>query len=149
MATGYRRGKCPGDRRPFAEWGLAGHHGEGPVGSDGGDDGVARQGREVRQQTLEAVDGEAVFGASSGAFGESGGGAFGLGDEAGSQGLGGLFVVVVIEHRREAGAQVPFEIVGEHAQEHMCSDGFLQPMIDRSDVEIDGLETTKGALDIP
>ena len=69
-----------------------------------------------------------------------------LGDGAFAHGLGGFLVVVVVEHRGETGAQAPFEVIGEHAEEHVSADAFLQPMIDRPDVEIDGLQTTKGVL---
>ncbi len=42
---------------------------------------------------------------------------------------------------------MPFHIVGEHAEEHMSANAFFQPAMDRTNVEIDGLDTTKGALD--
>ena len=70
-----------------------------------------------------------------------------LGDRAFAQGFGGVLVVVVVEHRGEAGAQAPFQIIGEHAEEHVSADALLQPMMDRANVQIDGLQTAKGALD--
>ena len=69
--------------------GRAGEDGEGAVRRARGHDGVAREGREIGEQGLEAVDGDAVGGAAGGAFGEGGGGALRLGDGAVAQGFGG------------------------------------------------------------
>jgi hypothetical protein len=48
--------------------GRAGEDGEGLIGRDRRDDGVAREGREVREQALETVDGKAVGRTSGGTF---------------------------------------------------------------------------------
>ena len=63
-------------------------------------------------------------------------------------GFGGGLVVVVVEHRGEARAHVPFDVVGEHAQEHVGADAILQPMMDRADVQIDRLQAAKRAFDL-
>ena len=39
-----------------------------------------------------------------------------LGDDAGAQGFGGRLVGIVVEHRGEALAQMPLDVIGEHAQ---------------------------------
>ena len=61
------------------------------------------------------MDWEAVLGSAGGLLGDGGGGALGFGDDAGALGFGGVLVAVVVEHRRQALAHVPFQIVGEHA----------------------------------
>ena len=60
--------------------GRASEDGEGVIGGDRRDDGVSRQRREVGEQALETVDGEAVGRASGGALGEVGGRSLRLGD---------------------------------------------------------------------
>jgi hypothetical protein len=67
-----------------------GGQGEGLFGGDGGDQGVAGQGGEVGEQGAEAVDRQAVPGSPGGLLGDGGGGALGLGDDAGAQRLGRL-----------------------------------------------------------
>src|SRR5271168_73877 len=79
--------------------GGAGEDGEGAVGSDGGDDRVAGEGREVGQQALETVDGGAIGGSSGGLLGDGAWRALRLGDRTVAQCRGGVLVVVVIEHR--------------------------------------------------
>jgi len=44
-------------------------------------------------------------------------------------------------------AHVPFDIVGEHAQEDVCAHAALQMMMDRADMQIDGFHRTERALD--
>src|SRR5436189_2371590 len=56
-------------------------------------------------------------------------------------------IVVIEQHGFEALAHVPFDMAGEHAQEDMGAHPRRQPMVDRSQVQIDGLETAEGALD--
>src|SRR5271155_1022509 len=79
--------------------GGPGEDGEGAVGSDGGDDRVAGEGREVGQQALETVDGGAIGGSSGGLLGDGAWRALRLGDRTVAQRRGGVLVVVVIEHR--------------------------------------------------
>ena len=62
--------------------------------------------------------------------------------------LGGLLVGIVVEHRREALAHVPLDMIGEHAQADVGAHARGGPMEDRSDLEIDGLDAAEGALDL-
>ena len=71
-----------------------------------------------------------------------------LGDDAGSERFGGVLVGIVIEHRREALAHVPFDMIGEHAQADVGAHARSGPMEDRSDLQIDGLDAADGALDL-
>lgn len=72
----------------------------------------------------------------------------GLGDDAVPKGFGGGAVVIVVEHRRSALAHMPFDVVGEHAEEDVCPHHRRHPMEDRPDVEIDRLQAAKGALHV-
>jgi hypothetical protein len=98
---------------------------------------------EVGHESAEAVNGDATPCSSLGALGERSWRTLRLGDCTLAHGLGGVCVIVVVENRGETGAQVPFEVVSERAEEQVSADAFLQPMIDRPDMEIDGLQTTK------
>ena len=65
---------------------------------------------------------------------------------AGTTCLGGLLVVIVEQHRRQALAHVPFEVIGQHAEKHMPAHPIGQPVMHRTDLQIDGLDAAKGAL---
>ena len=41
---------------------------------------------------------------------------------------------------------MPFEIVSQHAKEHVRAHSIRQPVIDRPDLQIDGFEAAKGPL---
>jgi hypothetical protein len=58
--------------------------------------------------------------------------------------LGGDAVVVVEQDRGEGLAHVPFEMVGEEAQEDMGPDALLVPVEDRPHFEVDGLAAAEG-----
>jgi hypothetical protein len=47
----------------------------------------------------------------------------------------------------ERAAHVPFEMVGEHAQQHVSTHALWAAVMDRPDLEVDGLEAAEGALD--
>jgi hypothetical protein len=51
--------------------------------------------------------------------------------------------VIVEQDGLERLAHVPFEIVGEHAQQHMGAHTASATMMDRPDLEIDGLEAAE------
>ena len=104
---------------------------------------VARSG----QQRAKAVNRQPVLGLPGGLFGDGGRGAFGLGNDAGALCFGGLLIGVVVEHGRQTLAHVPFQILGEHAQKHVGADAICQPVINRPDLQVDGLEAAEGALD--
>ena len=56
-------------------------------------------------------------------------------------------VVLIKEDRFEALAHVPFDMVGEHTEEDMGAHPPGEPVVDRANVEVDGLEAAKGSLD--
>ena len=43
---------------------------------------------------------------------------------------------------------MPFDVAGEHAQKDMGAHPRRQPVVDRAEVQIDGLQAAKGALDM-
>jgi GapR-like, DNA-binding domain len=43
---------------------------------------------------------------------------------------------------------VPFDVAGEHAQKDMSAHPRGEPVVDRPEVQIDGLQAAKGALDM-
>ncbi len=49
-------------------------------------------------------------------------------------------VVVVEEDRGQALAHVPFQIIRQHAQQHMGAHPGRGPMIDRAQFQIDGFD---------
>jgi len=55
--------------------------------------------------------------------------------------------VIVEQDGGERLAHVPFQMIGEHAQEHVGAHAWADPMEDRTNVEVDGLEAAEGALD--
>ena len=120
--------------------GWSGVHDELVIGVEGGCDGVLGKRCEVNEQALEAVDREAVWSRAVGLFADGGWRSLRLGDDAGPQGFGGLLVGVVIEHRGEALAHVPFDVVGEHAQTDVGAHARSGPMEDRPHLEVDSLE---------
>ena len=111
-----------------------------------GDDGVAGDGGQVFEQSLEAVNRKpvgAAFGAGF-AFGR-GRGLLG-GDDIGALGAGGLVVVFVKEHGFEGGAHVPLHVVGQDAQEDVASDMVFVAAVDGTHFEIHGLDAAKPSL---
>ena len=42
---------------------------------------------------------------------------------------------------------MPFDVIGQHAQEHMSTDALWQLVVDGTDVKIDGLVAAKRTLD--
>src|SRR5271165_5328024 len=103
--------------------------------------------REVVKQGVEAVDGETIVGSAGGLLGEGGGRSLSLCDRALAERLGGLLVGVVVEHGGQALAHVPFEIIGEHAEEDVGTHAVFEPVVDRPDMEVDGLDRPDGVLD--
>ena len=51
------------------------------------------------------------------------------------------------EERRQGVAQMPFDVIGEHAEEDMGAHAVCRPVSDRPDVEIDGFQGPEGAFD--
>ena len=117
-ATGYRSWADAEEAEGFGlERGGTGEDigGHGPLG--GGLNAVARQGGEVGEQGLEAVDGKAVRGALAARLGAGGRRGAGGCDGRGPGGPGRGGIVVVEEERGERPAHVPLDVVGEHAEE--------------------------------
>jgi len=129
------------------DWGHFGIEHEGCLGVIGHGHGVVGEGGEVVEEGAEAVHREAVVGALGRGLSACGGGASGGSDDGGARGLGGGLVVVVEEDGSEGLAHVPFEVVGEHAQQDMGADAVGAAMVDGADLEIDGLMAAEGALD--
>jgi hypothetical protein len=51
-----------------------------------------------------------------------------------------------IEQRFPGFTQVPFDVVGKHAKEDVAAHTFFRPVVDGADLQINGLEGTKGPL---
>ena len=55
--------------------------------------------------------------------------------------------LVVEQQWLEPGAQVPLDVVGKHAQQHVCAHPVGGTVIDGSHLQVDGVQTPEGALD--
>src|SRR5215471_5765631 len=104
-------------------------------------------GREVAQQAVKAVDRAAIGGDFAGTLAQRGQRRLSRGDDRGALAGGGSGIVVIEQHRFEALTHVPFDMAGKHAQEDLGAHPRRQPMVDRAQVQIDGLQAAKGALD--
>ncbi|WP_245272713.1 hypothetical protein [Mesorhizobium sp. LNHC221B00] len=51
------------------------------------------------------------------------------------------------QQRRQGLPQMPFDVIGEHAQKDMSAYAWRRPVADRPDFEIDGLQGSEGPLD--
>ena len=98
--------------------------------------GVPGLGRELGEQRAVAVHGLIA----GGPFGLSlmlrGGGTDGFGDGVGTDGP----VLVGEQQRFPRGFQVPGEVVGEHADQHVRADAVLEVVVDRADLQLRALE---------
>src|SRR5690242_10822123 len=94
------------------------------------------------------MDGKAAVGPLAGGLAAGGGGPLGRGDDGATFGCGRLGIVIVEEDGGEAMAHVPFDIVGEHAEEDVGTDAVAEAVVDGTNLEIDGLDRAKGALDL-
>ena len=91
---------------------------------------------------------QALIGALAGGFAACRLGALRRGDDGAALGLAGRLVVIVEQDRGERLAHVPFQIVGQHAQHDMGAHPMAATMMDRPNLEIDGLEAAEGPLDL-
>src|SRR5581483_3055317 len=107
-------------------------------------DGSAGQGGEVVQEPAEAVQDLAVGAGAGGGLGVGVRGAPGGGDRAG---LGGGLLVGVCQ-RGQRCAQVPGEVGGEHADQHVRADPVLEPVVDRPQVQVVGLHDPEVPFDV-
>src|ERR1700730_1868259 len=108
---------------------------------------VEGAGGKVTQQALEAMDWAAMGGEFAGALAQRARRGLGGSDDRGALAGRGSGIVVVEEDGFEALAHVPFDMAGEHAQEDMGAHPRRQPVMDRGEVQVDGLQAAKGALD--
>ena len=106
---------------------------------------VFGNGGEVVEQGAEAVDGGAVIGVLGASLFLSSGRGRCRGDAGGALGRSG--VMVVEEQGGEASTHVPFEVVGEHAQQDVGADPVGRIVMNGAHLEVDGFEATEGALD--
>ena len=97
---------------------------------------VFGNGGEVVEQGAEAVDGGAVRCSLFLSTGEV------RGDAGGALGRSGVMVV------EEHSTHVPFEVVGEHAQQDVGADPVGRIVMNGAHLEVDGFEATEGALDL-
>ena len=119
---------------------------EGVVRSRRHGHGVASEGGQFSEQGLEAVDRQAVSCALCSGLAVSGLGTLRGCDDGGSRGRSLGALVIIEQDRSQRLAHVPFEIVGEHAQQHVGADPIGQAVVDRSDLEIDRLDGPEGAF---
>ena len=99
------------------------------------------------EQGAEAVDRVAVVGALAGGLAARGGRDLRLADRREALGLGGGAIVVVKEDGCQRLPHVPFEVIGEQAQEDVGADAILVPVEDGPHFEVDGLAAAEGAFD--
>ena len=129
--------------RPGLESGRLGELVEG-CGCAGQVDGVAGESGELGEQALVAVRGVAGARALGVGFALGGGRPGGLGDRIWVEGWGLVFE----EHRRPGVAEMPGEVVGEHAEEHVRADAVVEAVMDRADLQLGAFEGAKRALDL-
>ena len=65
-----------------------------------------------------------------------------------AQRLAGIRLVIVKQHRGQRLAHVPLNVIGQHAEEHVRTDAFLQMMMNGPDLEIHTFQAAKRTLDL-
>lgn len=127
--------------------GGCGEHLEGLDAGDLRDDSVLSQRCQILEQRAKAVHGQALGRSLGLDLGQGARGALRLGEHGVATRLGAGFVFLIEEQRLEPLAHLPFDVEGEHAQEHVCAHPLGLVVIDRADVQVHALEAAKGALD--
>src|SRR5712691_6279203 len=110
-------------------------------------DGLAVERGQVLEQVAVAVGGQAAGGVLGGVLGFGPGGAPGGGDRV----CGGGDVLVGEGELGEGGAQVPGEVAGEHADQHVAADPLGEVVVDGAQVQVVGLgyaEVPPGVLEV-
>lgn len=59
-----------------------------------------------------------------------------------------LSFAVAFEKGLEAPGHVPLQVVGEHADEDVAAQAFVEAVIHRADLELNGFEIAEGLLDL-
>lgn len=106
---------------------------------------VFDDGGEIVEQGAEAVDGQALLGAFGASLVLSGRGGFGGRHDG--RALGAGRVMVVEQQGGEALTHVPFDVVGEHAQQDVGTHALGGTVMNGPDLEVHGLEASEGTLD--
>jgi hypothetical protein len=109
-------------------------------------DCVSRQRGEASEKGSKAGQREAIQRRAMSLFGDGRGRALRLSDDTGSQGFGGRLLGIVVEHRGEALAQMPLDVIGEHAQRDVSAHARRRPLEDRSNLQIDDLDAPNNAF---
>ncbi len=123
--------------------GRLGEHRDGDLGA-GVPDLVAGQRGQVLDQAAEAVvraPGRVVL---AGRLGLGGRGAAGRGDRV----VLGRRVLVGVGQRGSGAAQVPGEVAGEHADQHVRPDAFFEPVEDGPQVQVVGFDGPEVPFDV-
>ena len=107
---------------------------------------VAHDPCEIIEQGLKAVNRAAVVEDAGVDFAQGGFGTLGGGDRV-PEGFGGL-ILVGEQQRTPRLDHVPLDVVGEHAEEDVRPDAVVPIVADGPDLEAEGFERTKRALDL-
>src|SRR6516162_6464727 len=99
------------------------------------------------EERLEAVDGRALIRPLRQRFGLRPRRPLGWRHHRAALGLAGGRVVIVEEHRGPRAPQVPLDVVGQQAEEHVRPDPVGLAVMNGARLEVDGLEAPKRALD--
>ena len=108
---------------------------------------VEGQRGQVLQEGGQAVHGQPPVADPGGTLAAGPLGGPGLLHGGGALGPGALGIIVVEQHRRQASAQMPLDMAGQGAQEHVGADPVGAVDIHRPHIEPGGLEGAEGALD--
>jgi hypothetical protein len=98
--------------------------------------GVAHAGGEFGDEGTQTVNGRSVFGEVRVDFLKRGHGALGRCDRI-ARCLGGL-ILIGEQQRPPRFDQMPFDVVGEHAEEDVRPHSALEPVVDRADLQVHG-----------
>ena len=104
---------------------------------------VAKSSRSVRKLCTGIPSGVRLSAALRRAEGEG----FAGDDDGSARGVRSGRVVLVEQDGGEPLAHVPFDVVGEHAQQHVSAHALGEVVVDGPHLEIDGLDAVEGALD--
>ena len=88
--------------------------------------------------------GRSVVGGVAGGLALGVGGAGGGGDRV----VPGRWVFVGVGQRGQGAAQVPGQVLGEHADQHVGADPVGQVVVDRAQVQVVGLDVAEVAFDV-